>query len=64
MIMPFFLSFIHKLKQYPHLDNNASKIITGKPSIPEDYDTEFLDYILAIKIVENILEKKFETFKN
>lgn len=38
------------------LDDNAAKIITGKPSIPEDYDTEFLDYILAIKIVENIEE--------
>ena len=32
------------------------KIIDGTPAKPEDFDTEFLDYILAIKVVSDIDE--------
>ena len=38
------------------LDEKASKIIDGKPAGEEDFDTEFLDYILAVKIVDNVDE--------
>lgn len=38
------------------LDTQAQKIITGTPASETDFDTEFLDYILAIKIVENVEE--------
>ena len=41
----------HKAKLI--LDENAAKIIDGTPAGDQDFDTEFLDYILAIKIVEN-----------
>ncbi len=33
------------------LDEEAAAIIPGTPAGPEDFDTEFLDYILAVKIV-------------
>jgi glutamate-5-semialdehyde dehydrogenase len=36
------------------LDTEAIKIIDGTPASLEDFDTEFLDYILAVKVVENI----------
>ena len=35
------------------LDERAIKIIEGKPAGKDDFDTEFLDYILAIKIVDS-----------
>ena len=35
------------------LDPEAAKIIDGTPAGPADFDTEFLDYILAVKVVEN-----------
>ena len=38
------------------LDEKALEIIDGTPAKPEDYDTEFLDYILAIKVVADIDE--------
>jgi glutamate-5-semialdehyde dehydrogenase len=38
------------------LDEKALKIIDGTPAKPEDFDTEFLDYILAIKVVADIDE--------
>lgn len=38
------------------LDSEAQKIITGVPAGENDFDTEFLNYILAIKIVENVQE--------
>lgn len=38
------------------LDDTAASIIPGKPAGPEDFDTEFLDYILAIKCVNNVDE--------
>ena len=36
------------------LDETAAGIIPGVPAGPEDFDTEFLDYILAVKCVENV----------
>ena len=38
------------------LDESAAGIIPGVPAGPEDFDTEFLDYILAVKCVENVQE--------
>ncbi len=38
------------------LDPEAAKIIDGVPAGPEDFDTEFLDYILAVKVVEDLNE--------
>ena len=34
----------------------AQKIIPAKPCESEDFDTEFLDYILAVKVVEDVYE--------
>ncbi len=34
----------------------AQKIIAGTPAGESDFDTEFLDYILGVKIVENVNE--------
>ena len=38
------------------LDETAAAIIPGTPAGPRDFDTEFLDYILAVKCVENVQE--------
>lgn len=38
------------------LDTEAQKIIDGTPAGAEDFDTEFLDYILAVKIVNDVDE--------
>ncbi len=38
------------------LDDYAQKIIPGSPAGKQDFDTEFLDYILAIRCVENVRE--------
>ena len=38
------------------LDNSALEIISGTPAGAEDFDTEFLNYILAVKIVEDVEE--------
>ena len=38
------------------LDGNAASIIPGTPAGERDFDTEFLDYILAVKCVENYAE--------
>ena len=38
------------------LDELAQTIIPGTPAGPDDFDTEFLDYILAVKCVENVEE--------
>ncbi len=53
--------FLPELKEYIpevelRLDEKALKIIDGKKAVPQDYDTEFLDYILAVKVVKNIEE--------
>ena len=38
------------------LDGDAAAIIPGTPAGERDFDTEFLDYILAVKCVENYTE--------
>ena len=38
------------------LDGEAAEYIPGTPAGPKDFDTEFLDYILAVKCVENVRE--------
>lgn len=38
------------------LDEYAAKIIPGTPAGPVDFDTEFLDYILAVKCVNDVNE--------
>ncbi len=38
------------------LDDYAAMIIPGNPAGPADFDTEFLDYILAVKCVEDVNE--------
>ncbi len=36
------------------LDEKAAAIIPGTPAGPDDFDTEFLDYILAVKVVGGV----------
>jgi len=38
------------------LDETAAAIIPGKAATEQDFDTEFLDYILAVKCVEDVHE--------
>ena len=38
------------------LDEYAQKIIPGTPAGEKDFDTEFLDYILAVKCVDDVHE--------
>ena len=38
------------------LDEKAAQIIDGSPAGENDFDTEFLDYILAVKIVKDVNE--------
>ena len=38
------------------LDEEAAKYIPGTPAGEKDFDTEFLDYILAVKCVEDVRE--------
>ena len=38
------------------LDDRAAAIIPGTPVGPQDFDTEFLDYILAVKVVDSVDE--------
>ena len=38
------------------LDKEAAKYIPGTPAGEKDFDTEFLDYILAVKCVESVQE--------
>ena len=35
------------------LDEAAAELIPGTPAGPDDFDTEFLDYILAVKVVHS-----------
>ena len=55
--------FLPKLKKqldtYPvelRLDDRSQKIIDGTKASANDFNTEFLDYILAIKIVDSVEE--------
>ncbi len=36
------------------LDESAAAIIPGTPAGPDGFDTEFLDYILAVKVVDGV----------
>ena len=38
------------------LDENAQKLCTGTPAEAKDFDTEFLDYVLAVKVVSDLQE--------
>ena len=38
------------------LDEKAGAIIQGKAATTQDFDTEFLDYILAVKVVDSVEE--------
>ena len=38
------------------LDPTAAALIPGTPAGPDDFDTEFLDYILAVKVVSGVDE--------
>ena len=38
------------------LDALAARFIPGKKATPEDFDTEFLDFILAVKVVADVNE--------
>ena len=54
-----FLPKVHAMldgKVELRLDETAQTIIPGIPAGPIDFDTEFLDYILAVKCVENTAE--------
>lgn len=35
------------------LDETSASIIDGKPAGPDDFDTEFLDYVLAVQVVNS-----------
>ena len=62
-IAPGFLPKLHErlvaTRSVPvelRLDETAAKIIPGTPAGPQDFDTEFLDYILAVKCVNSVEE--------
>ena len=38
------------------LDETAQQIISGTPAGKQDFDTEFLDYILAVRVVDSVEE--------
>ena len=38
------------------LDERATAVIEGVPAGKDDFDTEFLDYILAVKTVDSVME--------
>jgi len=53
--------FLPKLRQRLskvelRLDETAASIIPGTPAGPADFDTEFLDYILAVRCVDGVKE--------
>jgi len=61
-IAPEFLPKVHKLltdREKPvqlRLDETAQTIIPGIPAGEKDFDTEFLDYILAVRCVSDVQE--------
>ncbi len=57
-IAPEFLSMLREeLSQVElRLDRESAAIIPGTPANETDFDTEFLDYILAVKCVEDVQE--------
>ena len=40
----------------PNVTSDAAALIPGTPAGPKDFDTEFLDYILAVKVVDSVEE--------
>ena len=59
VIAPEFLPKLYErigAKVELRLDGEAAKYIPGTPAGPKDFDTEVLDYILAVKCVENVQE--------
>ena len=59
VIAPEFLPKLYErigAKVELRLDKKAAKYIPGVPAGERDFDTEFLDYILAVKCVENVRE--------
>ena len=57
-IAPTFLPLLRaELSQVElRLDSEAATYIAGTPANDADFDTEFLDYILAVKCVEDVSE--------
>lgn len=58
-IAPEFLPMLHKRigsRVELRLDETSAKLIPGKAAGEKDFDTEFLDYILAVKCVEDVQE--------
>ena len=58
-IAPQFLPMVHERigsRVELRLDEMAAGIIPGKAAEAGDFDTEFLDYILAVKCVEDVYE--------
>ncbi|MDO5847317.1 MAG: glutamate-5-semialdehyde dehydrogenase [Methanocorpusculum sp.] len=57
-IAPVFLPELAKrlAKVELRLDAAAQKIISGTPASPSDFDTEFLDFILAVAVVDGVEE--------
>ena len=58
-IAPEFLPKLHARlgqKVELRLDTETAKYIPGTPAGPQDFDTEFLDYILAVKCVADVRE--------
>ena len=62
-VAPLFLPMLHERlvtgRAQPvqlRLDKTAAAIIPGIPAGEKDFDTEFLDYILAVKCVEDVQE--------
>ena len=58
-IAPLFLPMVHDRigsRVELRLDETAQSIIPGKAAGEADFDTEFLDYILAVKCVEDVFE--------
>lgn len=45
-----------KVKAELRLDEKALEIISGVKALEQDFDTEFLDYILAVKVVDGVDE--------
>lgn len=48
---------VESRKEHPvelRLDENAAKIIAGTAAGENDFDTEFLDYILAVRVVSDV----------
>ena len=58
-IAPELLPKVHAMlgnKVALRLDETAQAIIPGTPAGEKDFDTEFLDYILAVRCVDNVAE--------